>query len=304
MPASTIFANRPSPAATPDFDGFAAANPWVGPKIGRRVLLRGGFSQQFLGATAYGEYGAYPREVHGAIRDRYVQLGGPEGWLGFPKTDETGTPDGKGRFNNFEHGSIYWHPATAAFEVHGAIRDKWAALGYETSPLGYPKSDEMPFTDGRISLFERGAIYWWPDTGAMVLGDVIVQYTGLHCFGETDVDLPSGDDEPVARMGVGTPDGNKRVFNSQIYTDVEGGQDRFDVIELYRGRPTGLAISTLLVEDSGSADVVAGATKLMGEALDKGGAALSAAAARVPGVGPVLGPVASVAVPIIKKVLA
>lgn len=28
-------------------------------------------------------------------------------------------------------------------EVHGAIRDKWASLGYERGLLGYPISDEM-----------------------------------------------------------------------------------------------------------------------------------------------------------------
>lgn len=62
-----------------------------------------------------------------------------------------GPPDGKGRYNHFEHGSIHWHPAHGAFEVHGAIRDKWAALGYETGWLGDPMSDELQFADGRVS---------------------------------------------------------------------------------------------------------------------------------------------------------
>ncbi|GAB16036.1 hypothetical protein ARGLB_105_00010, partial [Arthrobacter globiformis NBRC 12137] len=34
--------------------------------------------------------------------------------------------------------SIYWSPKTGAHEVHGAIRAKWAALGWEKGPLGYP----------------------------------------------------------------------------------------------------------------------------------------------------------------------
>src|SRR5919199_153072 len=75
-----------------------------------------------------------------------------------PLTDETGTPDGVGRFNHFAGGSIYWTPETGAHEVHGAIRDKWANMGWERSELGYPTSDEHDIPGGRISQFQRGEI--------------------------------------------------------------------------------------------------------------------------------------------------
>ena len=109
--------------------------------------------------------------VHGAIADHYDALGGSAGWMGLPKTDETGTPDGRGRYNHFEHGSIYWTPSTGAFEVHGAIRDKWATLGWETSFLAYPITDETGTPDGRgrYNQFEHGSIYWSPSTGAFEL---------------------------------------------------------------------------------------------------------------------------------------
>ena len=51
-------------------------------------------------------------EVHGDIRKKYDVLGGPGGPLGLPLTDETATPDGVGRFNHFQGGSIYWTPRT------------------------------------------------------------------------------------------------------------------------------------------------------------------------------------------------
>jgi len=51
-------------------------------------------------------------EVHGDIRKKYDALGGPGGPLGLPLTDETATPDGVGRFNHFQGGSIYWTPRT------------------------------------------------------------------------------------------------------------------------------------------------------------------------------------------------
>jgi uncharacterized protein with LGFP repeats len=39
-------------------------------------------------------------------------------------TDETITPDKIGRFNAFQHGSIYYLPKAGAHVVHGAIRDE------------------------------------------------------------------------------------------------------------------------------------------------------------------------------------
>jgi uncharacterized protein with LGFP repeats len=96
--------------------------------------------------------GAVPsatHEVHGAIRARYDALGAESSFLGYPTTDETGCPDGVGRYNHFEAGSIYWSPAIGAHEVHGLIRDLWSAQGWERGPLGYPLTDEL-IPDRRI----------------------------------------------------------------------------------------------------------------------------------------------------------
>ena len=83
-------------------------------------------------------------EVHGDIREKYLALGAEASILGYPRTDETATPDGVGRFNHFQGGSIYWTPGTFAHEVHGLIRDLWAQLGWERNPqLGYPITDEL-----------------------------------------------------------------------------------------------------------------------------------------------------------------
>jgi len=110
-------------------------------------------------------------EVHGAIAQKWQSLGGVGGFLRQPLTNETTTPDGVGRFNHFEGGSIYWTPATEAHEVHGYIRDKWASLGWERSELGYPISDELDMGDkrGRLSNFQAGTIYWSDKSGAHLL---------------------------------------------------------------------------------------------------------------------------------------
>jgi uncharacterized protein with LGFP repeats len=104
-------------------------------------------------------------EVHGAIRVKWAQLRGHRSFLGYPTTDETGSPDGRGRFNHFEHGSIYWTPQTGAHEVHGAILGLWANMGFERSRLRYPRSDEMDMPGGRLSRFEGGEIRWTPTGG-------------------------------------------------------------------------------------------------------------------------------------------
>ena len=194
--------------------------------------------------------------VRGAILEKWASLGSERSFLGYPTTDELATPDGIGRFNHFQGGSIYWTPATGAHEIHGAIVQKWASLGFERSFLGYPVTDEMNFPPeaGRISCFQGGSIYWWPDTGAIELNDVVVHYTGLACFSEMDWDQGSDSDEPYVVMGVISPNGTS-AHRSQVYEDVDSGDRRPDLLEIYRGKPHGLTISVLLMEhDEGDPD--------------------------------------------------
>jgi Ca2+-binding RTX toxin-like protein len=108
------------------------------------------------------------RQVYGDIGIKYVALGGEGGFLGLPLNSETGTPDGVGRYNHFQGGSIYWTPATGAQVVYGAIRDMWADLGWEKSCLGYPTSDELQDGGERVSHFQNGDIAWSGDTGAYI----------------------------------------------------------------------------------------------------------------------------------------
>jgi uncharacterized protein with LGFP repeats len=132
---------------------------------------RGAFTH-YQGGSVYWSPATDAREVHGGIRATWARLGWERGALGFPTTDERGTPDGRGRFNHFERGgSVYWTPATGAREVRGAIRATWARLGWERSALGFPVTDETAAADGvgRFNHFEGGSIYWTPQTGAREL---------------------------------------------------------------------------------------------------------------------------------------
>lgn len=112
-------------------------------------------------------------EVQGAIAGRYRALGGPQGLLGYPLSDESPTSDNTGRCNQFQGGVIYYKWNTpSAHEVHGAILAKWKSLGLQTSSLGYPVTNEMPASGAqgaRQSRFEHGTILWTPSGGAQVI---------------------------------------------------------------------------------------------------------------------------------------
>jgi uncharacterized protein with LGFP repeats len=122
-------------------------------------------------------------QVYGDIAKKWESLGASNGFLGAPLNDETGTPDGIGRYNHFQGGSIYWTPRTQAHEVHGYIRDKWASLGWERSSLGYPIEDEAGMGDGRgrFSNFQGGTLFWSLKTGAHEIhGKIMPKWIGLR----------------------------------------------------------------------------------------------------------------------------
>ena len=125
----------------------------------------------FQGGSIYWSPATGAWEVHGAIRNKYASLGWEKSFLKYPLTNESKCPDGIGRYNHFQGGSIYWSPATGAHEVHGAIRAHWASIGWEKSFLKYPVSDELVVFGGagRISHFQKGSIYWSPTAGVRVL---------------------------------------------------------------------------------------------------------------------------------------
>ena len=134
-------------------------------------------------AAVHADQMAGGRMVKGQIEVTYFALGGPtpyEKW-GATLTDEL--PDRRGgKFQNFAKSSIYWHPNADrgnAHQIGGAIYSKWGELGWETSSLGYPVSDERRTTvasvpglnwgqkvTGAWNDFQGGKIMWTAQHGA------------------------------------------------------------------------------------------------------------------------------------------
>jgi glucose/arabinose dehydrogenase len=102
------------------------------------------------------------------IKREYTDLGGNKSFLEAPISNVMAATDHIGYFQLFNGGVIYWTSHTGPHEIHGSIYEKWKDLGLERSPLGYPISDIDPTSDktGYYSVFENGAIYWTPYTGA------------------------------------------------------------------------------------------------------------------------------------------
>jgi hypothetical protein len=196
----------------------------------------------------------------------------------------------------YQDGIIYRRADGGTAWVHGAIGARYEQLGGASSWLGMPLSDEMAFgsDDGRVNAFERGAIYFWDDVGAIELNDIIVQYTGLMCFGESDQDQSSDSDEPYVLLGVASPESTIET-RSQIYEDVDDTESRPEFLEIYRGKPLGLAIPMRLMEhDLGDPDAYkAEVAKFVEETFN----AAAAASTQVPYIGPVLAAI----VPLLKK---
>ncbi|MFY1110640.1 MAG: metallophosphoesterase [Methanosarcinaceae archaeon] len=135
------------------------------------------------GKIMYNPYKNCAYYIHGAIWERYNNLGGPnaktdEGFeLGPPTSDikpymhtqdpEVSSHGTEFRYQNFEGGALDQNlNSGVVYEVHGAIYKKWKQLGAASSDMGLPITDEKEvdvstsiFT-GRYSEFEGGIIVW------------------------------------------------------------------------------------------------------------------------------------------------
>nr|WP_246316354.1 hypothetical protein [Kineococcus aurantiacus] len=138
-----------------------------------------------------------PCGVQGAIRDRWVALGGAGGVLGAATTCELTTPDGSARYTRFTHGSVYWSPATGAQDVRGAIEGRWADLGWENSWLHLPTTGENPLRGGAFNRFQGGSVYWSPATGAQAVRGLILAAWGTTGWENGVLGYPTTTEAPL-----------------------------------------------------------------------------------------------------------
>ncbi|MTK32173.1 hypothetical protein GL305_19980 [Nocardia seriolae] len=140
--------------------GYPTSDEIVNPdNVGRRQYFQGGTVYWKLNEAYY---------VAGAVRDKWGETGWEGGYLGYPTSDETGTPDGLGRFNRFEHGVIYCPCAYGAHPVSGGLLTKWEQSGFEHGPYGYPIGDQYQSGSSWYQEFQFGTMGFPADPAAGV----------------------------------------------------------------------------------------------------------------------------------------
>ncbi|MFF3002272.1 hypothetical protein ACFVTF_05615 [Kitasatospora sp. NPDC057940] len=147
--------------------------------------------------------GAHP--VWGLIRDKWAASGWERGKLGYPLTDELTNPDNRGKRQQFEGGTYYWHP-TVSNGVHavvGRIGQLWSEYGWEDGSFGYPAGDETQVLNSveiRQQFSKGYTLSWNPGDGKvcasectsytnMVRSTPWVEYTKVYKFENSDKKL-------------------------------------------------------------------------------------------------------------------
>ena len=87
--------------------------------------------------------------VFGLIWNKWHKLGGWGSSLRWPNSDIQPTEAAGGSYAHFQGGTVALMPNSGeAFEVEGAILDKWDRLGDTLGVLGFPTTDETNASDG------------------------------------------------------------------------------------------------------------------------------------------------------------
>jgi hypothetical protein len=152
-------------AVVNEIDAKASVSGWLGARItvGENMTPDGeGRWAEFEHGYIYWHprTGAHP--IPKGIFGTWATKGWERGELGYPVTDHTelNSATGHGEVQGFENGAIYRRFGQGGFVIHGEIRNRWNASGFENGPLGWPTSDEIPFDGGAYQKFDNGTIFW------------------------------------------------------------------------------------------------------------------------------------------------
>jgi uncharacterized protein with LGFP repeats len=123
-----------------------------------------GLVQNFAGGKIYFSPATGANVLTGQVLAKYESVGGPEGDLGFPTSNEA---DGGlapmswiTTFAAADKPVIFWTPDYGAVIVRGAMNAAWAKLGGATGDLGAPTADQTQNGGIVTQKFSGGAISW------------------------------------------------------------------------------------------------------------------------------------------------
>ncbi|SNY87171.1 S-formylglutathione hydrolase FrmB [Nocardia amikacinitolerans] len=198
-----VESDKPACAPADTLGAAVAANGWLGECLTGEYQVAGGVAQDFHGGRVFHSPESGAHAVGGMIGGGYQAAHGPAGPLGLPTGGERALPDGRGRFQPFQHGSLYWTPQTGAQVVRGAILDEWGAQGFERGPAGYPIAPEIktPNKDGAVQAFEGGPFYYSAKTGVHRVHGLILGKFAQLGFENSWLGFPAAEELPLKDLG-------------------------------------------------------------------------------------------------------
>ncbi|WP_436054987.1 GH25 family lysozyme [Pseudarthrobacter oxydans] len=171
---------------------YQASSSWLGNPWGPIAcgLVNNGCYQIFQGGSIQWSPATGAHSVRdGAIRGTYQRSGSENGPLGYPVFGpEICGLKGGGCYQMFQGGAVIWNSVTGAqISLAGPIRDRYASMGFENGPLGYPTSSQVCglASGGCSQSFQGGDILWSSGSGAYAVtaGAIRANYGSLGAQG-------------------------------------------------------------------------------------------------------------------------
>jgi uncharacterized protein with LGFP repeats len=123
-----------------------------------------GLGQNFAGGKIFYSPETGANVVTGQVLAKYESVGGPEGDLGFPTSDEVdGGLAPSSRISTFaaeDKPVIFWTPDYGAVIVRGAMNAAWEKLGGAKGELGAPMADQTENGNVITQRFSGGVVSW------------------------------------------------------------------------------------------------------------------------------------------------
>lgn len=158
--AADVETTDPTPSYV--IEEYAAQHPEIGEPTGELMPASNGSYRDYQNARVYWS------EQTGITltRDAFNTVVKANPWLGMPTESEQPLADGSSS-QQFEYGSLVWHPSSGLRVITGAISAAWQNAGGASGEFGLPTSEEIPLGGGRVvQHFEDGDAYWAPGAGA------------------------------------------------------------------------------------------------------------------------------------------
>jgi hypothetical protein len=140
----------------------------LGPVRVGEVRDNGGMHTTFVNARAYFKHGVLRSLPAGPLLSSYVRSGETNGPLGYPTTRQLSPLNGAAA--KFEHGALYWSPATQSRLLKGGkVLHRYRSLNGPNGPLGFPKTHFRNTKVSRFVRFQHGTITYDKSTGRVAV---------------------------------------------------------------------------------------------------------------------------------------